>query len=136
MALGILTACAHSTPKPTLYQELGSEVGVSSIIKRTLHYSLNDPRIAETFSESNIPRLEKLLIEHLCHVTDGPCEYTGQTMERAHRGLELDNTHFNAFVENSQKAMDDIGTPFTVQNKLLAVLAPMHRDIVSPKQAR
>lgn len=132
----ILGACAHSAPKPTLYEQLGGEIGVSSIVKRTLHYSLSDPRIAGTFSESNIPRLEKLITEHLCHLTDGPCEYSGQSMVRAHRGLELNNFHFNAFVENSQKAMDDTGTPFTVQNKLLAILAPMNRDIVSHKTAR
>jgi hemoglobin len=36
---------------------------------------------------------------------------------------------FNALVEDLQKAMSERGIPFRAQNKLLAKLAPLHRDI-------
>lgn len=131
----LMTACgAGYVPKssPTLYDKLGGEPGVSAIIQGTLEYTLQDPRIAHTFENSNVPRVEKLLIEQICDLTGGPCEYSGQTMERSHRGLELTTLHFNALVENMQKAMDGENVPFATQNKLLAILAPMHTDIVKP----
>ena len=53
-----------------------------------------------------------LIEEQICNITDGGCEYTGQTMERSHRGLELTTLHFNALVENMQKAMRDNDIPY------------------------
>jgi hemoglobin len=38
---------------------------------------------------------------------------------------------FNALVEDLQLAMDDSEIPFATQNRLLAILAPMERDIVN-----
>lgn len=52
-------------------------------------------------------------------------------MERSHRGLELTSLHFNALVENMQKSMDDNNVDFPTQNQLLAILAPMQRDVVT-----
>jgi len=127
-----LLAC-QTTPSSqnTLYDELGGNDGVSAIVKGTLAYTLEDERIAHTFENSNVARVETLLIEQICDITDGPCEYSGQTMERSHRGLALTSLHFNALVENMQKAMNDTKTPFRTQNKLLALLAPMHDDVVT-----
>jgi len=128
----ILMAC-QTTPSQdtTLYDKLGGNDGVTAIIKGTLAYTLEDDRIAHTFENSNVARVERLLIEQVCDLTDGPCTYSGQTMERSHRGLNLTTLHFNALVENMQKAMEDNKVPYTTQNKLLALLAPMHDDVVT-----
>lgn len=135
IALGFvlfLTACQTTAEKPvTLYDELGGNAGVTAIVQGTLDYTLKDERIAHTFENSNVERVERLLIEQICDLTGGPCEYSGLSMERSHRGLELNTMHFNALVENMQKAMDDNNVPFRTQNKLLAILAPMHDDVVT-----
>ncbi len=126
-----LTACqTGAAPSQTLYAKLGGDAGVTSIIQGTLAYTLKDARIAHTFENSNVERVEGLLIEQVCALTGGPCEYTGQTMERSHRGLGLTTLHFNALVENMQKAMNDNRVPYRTQNQLLALLAPMHDDVV------
>jgi hemoglobin len=52
-------------------------------------------------------------------------------MYLAHKGLHLDEAQFNALVEGLQAAMDDCDVPFRTQNRLLAVLAPMERDVVT-----
>jgi len=126
-----LTACQTTPSSQTLYDQLGGDAGVTAIVNGTLNYTLKDDRIAHTFENSNVPRVETLLIEQICELTDGPCTYSGQTMERSHRGHELTSLHFNALVENMQKAMNDNDVSFSTQNKLLALLAPMHRDVVT-----
>ena len=75
--------------------------------------------------------MKRLLAEQICDLTNGPCEYSGQTMKASHKGLALDTADFNALVENLQDAMDDEGVGFRTQNRLLAILAPMHRDVVT-----
>jgi len=128
----ILLACQTTRLTPdTLYDRLGGNDGVSAIVKSTLDYSLKDDRISHTFENSNISRVEKLITEQICDLTGGPCEYSGQTMERSHRGLNLTTLHFNALVENMQRAMEDNNISYGTQNKLLALLAPMHKDIVT-----
>jgi hemoglobin len=52
-------------------------------------------------------------------------------MKRAHSGMDITKSDFNALVEVLQLTMDAQDIPFRVQNQLLALLAPMHRDIVN-----
>ena len=50
-------------------------------------------------------------------------------MVAAHKGLGIERSAFNALVEDLQLAMDARKIPFRAQNRLLAKLAPMHREI-------
>jgi hemoglobin len=50
-------------------------------------------------------------------------------MRTAHKDFDIDRMQFNALVEDLQKAMSERRIPFHAQNKLLAKLAPLHRDI-------
>lgn len=129
MSFAAFAPLSASADEVTLYDKLGGHDGVTEIISDMLDYSLANPRISQIFDNSNIPRLQNLLVEHICSLTDGGCEYTGQDMDKAHAGLGIENKHFNALVEDLQKAMDDNDIPFRTQNKLLALLAPMHGDV-------
>ncbi len=114
----------------TLYEDLGSGPGLTAIVGYTLEAAVADPRIADKFSNINIPRLKQRLAEQICVWTGGPCDFHGISMKGAHGYLELHERHFNALVEDMQLAMDKAGIPFRTQNRLLAKLAPMERDIV------
>ncbi len=52
-------------------------------------------------------------------------------MKKAHSGMDITKSDFNALVEVLQLSMDDQNIPFSVQNRMLARLAPMHREIVN-----
>ena len=130
---GLVLAFAASTASEaaTLFDQLGSKPGMERLVERSTAVWLADPRIGHTFDDTNIERFKGHLYEQLCQVTDGGCNYTGQTMKDAHKGLHLRTTDFNILVEDMQVAMDQIDIPFSVQNKLLARLAPMYRDVVT-----
>ena len=123
-----LSGAAHAT---TLYDDLGGKEGVTKIVENTTNNFLADPRVKATFEETNIDRFKLLLADQICMLSGGPCEYKGRGMAESHKGLNLTNLHFNAVVEDLQKGMDDAGVPFATQNRLLAILAPMQRDIVT-----
>jgi hemoglobin len=90
----------------------------------------DDRRIAPRFAETDIARFRRLLIEQLCSVSGGACEYTGDSMADSHAGLDIREGEFNARVEDLIEAMEDVGVLVGAQNRLLARLAPMHADIV------
>jgi hemoglobin len=115
----------------TLYDDLGGNDGLTAIVGETIDASVADPRTADKLDNINIARLKQRIVEQVCELTGGPCHFHGISMKGAHAYLRLHDSHFNALVEHMQDAMDRRGVPSRTQNRLLAILAPMHRDIVS-----
>jgi hemoglobin len=110
---------------------MGGKEGLRKISRDLIVYSVEDPRTKDKFLEFDSERLEGLLTEQFCELTGGPCKYSGKSMKESHAKMDLTAAHFNALAENLQRAMDKHGVPFRAQNKLLAKLAPMSRDIVT-----
>jgi len=127
-----VTAFASSArADDALYHDLGERPGIAKIVDDATANFLADDRIKATFDNTNIDRFKGLLTDQLCVVAGGPCVYKGRTMHEAHKGLHLTDRDFDALVEDLQKGMDKAGVPFPIQNRLLARLAPMHRDVVT-----
>ncbi len=114
-----------------LFEAFGGKTGIGRIVDATVDISLADPRIADIFAASDLVRLRRTLKEQFCYLLAGPCDYTGKDMASSHRDHGITTAEFNALVENLQVAMQREGVPFRVQNKLVARLAPMHREIVT-----
>jgi len=83
------------------------------------------------FDNINLDRLTTRLTEHVCKITNGPCVYHGRSMQASHAGLDLSQAKFNAVAEDFQTAMEQSGIPYRTQNRLMALLAPMQREIVT-----
>jgi hemoglobin len=113
-----------------LFQAFNGQAGIGRIVDGTVDRSVKDPRIAEIFKASDLVRLRRTLKEQFCYLLGGPCAYTGRDMKSVHKDQGLQNADFNALVEHLQAAMDAEGVPFRAQNRLLAKLAPMQRDVV------
>jgi hemoglobin len=120
---------ASALADDALYREFGEKPGLAKIVDDLYDNVLADPRTQPYFEDAPIKRIKQKLVEQFCVLLDGPCEYTGRTMKRTHEGQNIDRAAFNALVEDLQKAMDKNGVPFHSQNKLLAKLAPMYRDV-------
>lgn len=127
----LLAGCASSgMPKASLYERLGGAEGIDAITFDLLARSMADPRIAEDFVEADLVNLHGRLVEQLCALSGGPCTYGGRDMRAAHAGLGLTEADFNALVEHLVDAMRARGVPLSAQNELLAILAPMRREVI------
>ncbi|WP_203291559.1 group I truncated hemoglobin [Maricaulis parjimensis] len=116
---------------PAVFAAFGGEAGIARVVDGLLERVQQDERIEGIFRASDWPRLRRTLIEQFCYLLGGPCHYTGRDMASVHRDHGITTREFNALVENLQDAMDAEGIPFAMQNRLLARLAPMHRDVVT-----
>ena len=130
-ALGGCLLLAREATAATLFDDLGQGSGVARIVDDAFAAWQADPRISGTFENTNPERIKRMLKEQFCQLTGGGCLYHGRSMREAHEALHLDNRQFNALVEGLQHAMDDQDVPFRIQNRLLALLAPMQRDVVT-----
>ncbi|QGZ65707.1 group 1 truncated hemoglobin [Paraburkholderia acidisoli] len=136
LAASLIAACmstafvsADARADDALYRQFGEQPGLTKIVDDFYDTLLADPRTAPYFENAPIKRIKTKLVEQLCVLLGGPCVYTGRTMKRSHEGHAIDRAAFDALVEDLQSAMDRNGVPFHAQNKLLAKLAPMYRDI-------
>ena len=127
----LLALTAPLSAQDILYDDLGGKPGIDRLVEVSVDNYLADPRIGEVFSESNMDRVRAKLKEQFCVVAGGPCSYTGHSMEATHKGLRLTNANFNALVEDLQAAMETCNIPFATQNRFLARLAPMQRQMVT-----
>ncbi len=133
LSFALLSFTASAQQAPSLYNQLGEKAGITKVVDTFVGNVAKDGRINGMFASTNIPRLKMLLVEQVCEASGGPCKYTGRDMKSSHAGMGVNRTHFNALVEDLQAAMSTEGVPFGVQNELLAVLAPMYRDIIAVK---
>ncbi len=126
-------ACAQTAPAGVdpLFDALGGRPGIGRLVDDLVPRLAADPRIGPSFKDTNLRELNKQLADQFCVVSGGPCRYEGGSMREAHASLRIDKADFNRLVELLQDAMDARAIPFAEQNRLLARLAPMHRDIVT-----
>jgi hemoglobin len=114
-----------------LFRALGGQAGIDAIVADFVPRLVVDPRLGEFFKKADQAHLAQMLAQQFCVVSGGGCTYTGLPMKTAHRDMDIAKGDFNALVEALQAAMDARHVPFSTQNRLLARLAPMHRDIVN-----
>jgi len=122
-----LSACS-STSK-TLYSEIGGQAKVEQITDNFIEEIGYNKHIVRYFEKTDISRFREKLNEHICMVADGPCEYTGDSMENVHAGMDINENHFNLTVDLLINAMTKADIPHSTQNKLLARFAPMRSEI-------
>jgi hemoglobin len=148
-ALGVLVAvvagCAGmmGRAEPTLYERLrltddngtplSGRSAISQIVDDFVANVVADNRINARFKALKPPevfRLKANLSDQICQAAGGPCSYLGRDMKETHKGMKITDAEWNATVEALVKALDKRKVPAREKNELIALLAPMKKDIV------
>jgi hemoglobin len=117
----------------SLYKAFGEKAGITALMDQFLQDLQADKRMQPFFEKTNKEQFVQSISNQLCQLSGGPCQYKGPDMKLAHREMDINKANFNALVEVLQKSMNTRGIAFSDQNRMLALLAPMHRDIINVK---
>jgi hemoglobin len=137
IAAVLVSSAAHSqtvaqrVTDDALYRQLGGNAGLVTLMDDFMVRLLADPRMYPFFKEVDQADLKQKLVLQFCEVSGGPCKAKDSNMKKTHSGYDITKSNFNALVEVLQQSMDAQGIAFGTQNRLLAQLAPMHREIVN-----
>ena len=115
----------------SLYDRLGGYNAISAVVDDFVGNVARDKRINKFFAKANIGRLKARLVEQICQGTGGPCIYTGGDMKSVHAGMGIRSRDFNALVQDLGKTLNKFKVPKREQGQLVAILAPMKKDIVT-----
>ena len=130
----LMTGASHAQTAPVndqLYKAFGEKPGLVALMDDFMTRLLADPRTGPHFKPANQQHVKEQLVEQFCALGGGPCVYKGADMKTTHAELDIKKSDFNALVEVLQHSMDARAIPFRQQNAMLALLAPMHRDVIT-----
>jgi len=133
--LVLLTSClitpwAFASSPDSLYARMGGTPNVTAVVSDVIDEAAGDPQLKRSFDKVNLQRLKHLLVEQICELTDGGCRYSGDSMHDVHAGLKITQAEFYGLVQVLKDSMERHGIAIRERNELLAILAPMKRDIV------
>ena len=130
-ASAAFAAPAAAQTDDSLYQQLGGQPALVTLMDDFMTRLLADKRMGPFFKDVDHKHVKAQLVAQFCEVSGGPCKLKGPDMKKAHSGFDVSKGDFNALVEVLQQSMDAQGINFGTQNRLLARLAPMHREIIN-----
>lgn len=119
----------------SLYERLGKKPAITAVVNDFVGNVAADKRINRFFAKTDIARLKLRLVEQICAGTGGPCTYRGGSMKAVHKGLGISDGDFNALVQDLGKSLNKFKVPAREQKELVAILAPMRKDIVERSSA-
>jgi hemoglobin len=135
LCLGVANT-ARAETEQTLFDEIGGGAILRATVAEFVDIMLEDERINFAFAQADLNVFKRRLYTQLCVLANGPCRYEGRDMKTAHEKLTITNAQFNAVAEDLYKAFERVGVNYRAQNKMMALLAPMQREIVDKKPAK
>ena len=119
-----------STPKQSLYDEIGGHQTLNTIYGVAITRIYTDPVIGHYFKGVPKKHLRDQLVLQTCELIGGPCEYDGKSMIESHKGLGIKEREFYILVEYVQGAMRDVGLTYQQENRILKQLAPIKYETI------
>jgi hemoglobin len=138
LALLCLGVRAHAQTPDSLYARMGGQSVIEAVVSETIDRTAADPHLNQSFDGTNIKRIKRMLAEQICDLSGGPCHYSGDTMRQVHAGHHISEAEFYGLVQLLRSALIEHHVRLRERNELLALLAPMKRDVVekaAPMQA-
>ncbi|HEY8079438.1 MAG TPA: group 1 truncated hemoglobin [Labilithrix sp.] len=128
-------------PKPkALIDRLGGKDGIAKVVDTFVKNVAADNKINKRFAKLKGDKMDKFksnLIAFICDAAspDGQpqCNYAGKNMKDAHHGMKIKEDEWSAIVADLKSALDENKVPQADQDDLIALIGPLHDDIVEVK---
>lgn len=129
----VLVGCTGTERMPggkSLYDRLGRNSSISSVVDQLVANVAADTRINGRFATFDIRKLKGHFVDQVCMTTGVSCIYSGRDVKTTHAGMKISNGDFEALIEDLVKALDMFIAPAQEKGELLGLLGPMKKDIV------
>ncbi|HUP29705.1 MAG TPA: group 1 truncated hemoglobin [Usitatibacter sp.] len=131
VAWGLAGCAAVPANEPSLYARLGGEPVVKRVVGETIDRASTDPRTSRSFKDVKLQNVKDKIVEQICDLAGGGCKYSGDPMDKVHKGLKNTEAEMALVVQWLRDALERAGVHDREKNELLRLLAPMKRDITA-----
>ena len=119
--------------KPTLYERLGGYDAITAVANDLVSRLQADARLARFWQhrgEDGVKREKQLLIDFLCSSAGGPLYYTGRDMKTSHRGMNISEGDWSAFLGHLNATLEAFRVPRPERDEVVAFVQSTKPDIV------
>lgn len=113
----------------TLYEKLGGKEAVAQVVDIFYKKVLADERINEFFKHTDMDAQLRHQTAFISYALGGP-QYTGRSMEKAHQGLNLQEEHWDAVVEDLAASLQELKVSDEDINTIAGQLTPLKPHIL------
>jgi hemoglobin len=117
----------------TLYARLGGYDAIVTVVNDLLPRLTSDAKLGRFWKhrgQDGVLREKQLLIDFLCASAGGPLYYVGRDMKTSHRGMEIGEDDWHAFIGHLDATLDKFRVPAAERAQVLAFIESTKPDIV------
>ncbi|MBM7655398.1 group I truncated hemoglobin [Neobacillus cucumis] len=114
-----------------LYEKLGGQEAINKVVDYFYNeLVLKDETVNQFFEHTDMEKQKSHQTKFISFALGGPNQYSGQSMAKAHQGMNLQPEHFNAIVNHLHKALAHYGVSERDIDDALTRVASLKDDIL------
>lgn len=117
----------------SLFEQIGGREAVNAAVDIFYNKVLADQRINKFFEGIDMKDQRRKQIMFLTYAFGGPNNYSGKNMRDSHSNLValgLDDSHFNAVLENLGATLAELGVPASLIEQAAAIAESTRGDVL------
>jgi hemoglobin len=115
---------------PSLYDRLGGEEMIASLIPAFYVRILADPELGPFFKDTQIEKLHAMQREFFVMATGGPETYSGRPLAHAHHGRGITKHHYALFAGHLVATLTDMGVTQAETDEVIQRINAVTNEIV------
>ena len=119
----------------TIYEGIGGESTVRRFIDGMYVRILGDIVLGPFFNGVDLKRLKEQQVAFFSQALGGPARYKGPEMRPLHAHMPIEQRHFDRVAQHLVASLKSLQVEKEAIDEILAVVAPMARDIVNTETA-
>src|SRR5262245_2265311 len=135
-AYGVRRTHMETQHTASLYDRLGGVYAIAVVVDDFIDRIMGDPRlnsnplVDEAHHRVSPQGFKYLVTEMVCWAVGGPQQYSGRSMDDAHRHLMISSDEWSAFLDDFQQTLDTFAVPQAEQDELKAIVESTRESIV------
>lgn len=93
-------------PSPSVYQRIGGDPGIASLVDQFYLRVFDDPELAPFFAHTSVDHLKAMQREFFSQALGGPLTYSGRPLREIHHGLGITLNQFQRFAEHLLRTLE------------------------------
>ena len=119
----------------TLYERLGGEEGIITIVDDVVEAHMNNPNVSARFlpykeRPEHLAQVKKHTVNFFCAGSGGPQQYGGRDMTTTHRGMNINEQEYIAVIEDIMAALEKNGVGMREQQEVLMIGYSLRGEIL------
>lgn len=115
----------------TLYEKVGGSEAIGKVVDYFYEeLVLKDPTVNHFFEHTDMEKQRRHQTKFISFALGGPNQYSGNSMAKAHEGMNLQPEHFDAILKHLHDALAHFGVNEKDIQQALAKVATLKDDIL------